>query len=63
MSGKKATLIVVGIALVCVILIYLSILAFYKNNPHQPNQKSLSLTLSVTQNEFEIKKRDSTLIR
>ena len=44
MSGKKATIIIIGIALVCVILIYLSISVFYKNNPHQPNQKSISLT-------------------
>ncbi|HWI47200.1 MAG TPA: hypothetical protein VNU45_03115 [Rummeliibacillus sp.] len=49
MSGKKATLIVIGIALVCMILIYLSITAFYKNNPHQPKQKSLGLTPEFAQ--------------
>ncbi|MFJ8263633.1 hypothetical protein ACIQ4I_17100 [Rummeliibacillus sp. NPDC094406] len=49
MSGKKATLIVIGIVLVCMILIFLSIFAFFKNNPHQPNQKSLGLTPEVAQ--------------
>lgn len=49
MSGKKTTLIVIGIVLVCMILIYLSISSFFKNNPHQPNQESLSLKPEIAQ--------------
>ncbi|RIJ64234.1 MULTISPECIES: hypothetical protein [unclassified Rummeliibacillus] len=49
MSGKRMALIVVGIVLICLLLVYISISAFYKNNPHQPNQQSLGFSTEVTQ--------------
>lgn len=49
MSGKKTALIIIVMILVCIILIYLSITAFYKNNPHQPNQQSYGLTPAMAQ--------------
>lgn len=48
MSGKKITIFVIGFVIICAILIYLSISIFYKNNPHQPNQKSLGLITEIT---------------
>ncbi len=42
MSGKKMTFVIIGFVLICIILIFLSISTFFKNNPHQPNQKSIS---------------------
>lgn len=49
MSGKRMALIIVGIVLICLLLVYISISAFYKNNPHQPNQQSLGFSTEVTQ--------------
>lgn len=49
MSGKKMSLIIVGIILILLIFIYISISTFYKNNPHQPNQQSLGFTTEFTQ--------------
>ncbi|MFG3613683.1 hypothetical protein M2M59_14755 [Rummeliibacillus sp. G93] len=47
MSGKKMTFLIIGIVLVCLILIYLSIATFFKNNPHQPNQTGHATELHV----------------
>lgn len=57
MSGNKAVLVVIGIVLVCLILIYLSISTFFKNNPHQPNQRSLGLTPEVVQSSIVLNPR------
>ena len=52
MSGKKMALIVVSIVLICLILVYFSISAFYKKNPHQPNLNSIGFTSEIIQENF-----------